>query len=261
MAEQAIVPTFTEDLLINDNPEVVDIDGIPTTSYEDSLRIANAVIDDVAQGEDLGLRIGIPEYCAMPTRDLSVSIEAHPFAGGGMFPGHKNNGLDYTRAIGLEVFDEAAQSVGFANFGDQWRASSEEDETMRSRWRLYDGGLTYDTYPYAEGGRPALWQELIEKYGADDPAVITYFERVATSLRIDANGFFRYINPTPVWDFGAESKAMIEKKRRVGTALSKFLLDRGYDPKPSGVVIVNLDSGARSESVVSAAGEDGWQTS
>lgn len=258
MAQQLIQPTFTETLLAETPPELIEVNGLPTTSFEDGLLIADTVAQDVRGG---GSQFAIPRWAFVPTVDLSSGVEKHPFAGGGKPEFY--DGLDFARAIGQDVFDTAAQHAGYIDFLDMHRAvgANHSDADFENHWRLYDGGLIFDVDRYGNDGAPTLWEELLEKYRAsEDPTVMEYFKTVAEKLRINAAGLFRCIDPTPMFVLSSETEQSLERKVRVGKALNMFLIDRGYTPDHNGVVMLDMATKTTTESTIAPDGGIEWRS-
>jgi hypothetical protein len=234
----------TENTLFGDDrPNILAVGDISTISIPDALRVGTAVRQDVASDSSLD-RYGVPKYCIVPTEDLSDEIEKHPFAGG--YGAENYNGLDYARGLALREFDLLAQLNGFSGYREQ---RSGEPSTVKDKTdtysRLYDGFLMFDLDPYSgtEDGTPDSWEELTSRYGEEDAVVLAYMQKVRDVLRVNTQRVFRFLDPTPSFDFGVESDTVFERKMAIGRAMNNFLIERGHTPEASSVAVLSVDTG------------------
>jgi hypothetical protein len=234
MAEISDGSLLTEtDRLLTDDLGVIEIDGRLTCSFEDALSLVKAFSVDLPDRGDLGY--GIPTGFMIATRDLSEQISAHPWAGFSDRP-ESWNGLDFARAIALEVFDENAHERDFTSFEDQWRASSEDDPHFQLLWRLFDGGLVYDTDSHSSNREPLTWQGLLDKYKSDDPVVAEYFSRFLQGVRVDLSKLLQYFAPFPLFVNEKDVEVTVAAIKKFGS----FLLSHGHELQPA-FSVIHLD--------------------
>lgn len=236
--------TSTEGLLDSGVPKIIDIDGRPTSSIIDSIRIARAVGEDVPSIEG---EVFIQRYLYVPTEDLTAGIESHLFAGLGS-PEHWD-GLDYGRAIGLQVLEEFAKNQGFSDYSNFHRSKSEEmspdDITPRnddpSYFGLYDGGPIFDLEKgRTEDGDPVTWVSLVESYGGENDDVVNeYFDNLNRLLRVDTALHFRNLSPYVRLMFETDEEAA-QTILDVINALATYLAERGYESEDSGIVLFEV---------------------
>lgn len=227
---------YTEQFLTSREPIISDIRGRPTLHIGDSLGITQAFDEDTGAGFPYALA----EHWLLPTDDLLEKILADPVDGKPLSQ-EKIRGLESARWLGHKAMDNMASSEGFDDFRDWLKAQPESDiKESDSRMRRYFAIFDTVGIMHRIGGSNfeiPTWEGVIENYGADDPIVEGYFEKLEESVRVDAAVLFgSFTSRLRI----ATAIAPNERAERLAGVLDGFLLDNGYVPDTSSVAVIEL---------------------
>lgn len=229
-------PTRTERLLTSAEIAVVNIEERPTITIEDGLEIVRAVDTDIPSQHQ---SFALIEHWMSPTPDLREQILSKPVYG--PIPAERVRGKAAAQWLGHETMDRMAVDQGLLNFGTWLRENTprptpENDFFVHHYWTIASGGVIADVENF-DGQEIPSWQGIMDKYGADDPVVQGYFSKLSESVRLDAAQLIEYLTSMMRLGMVFPHEDVLE---RVTSQLDSFLLDQGYVPDQSEVVVIEM---------------------